>query len=673
LTIDKTAPHTYAGSIGGAISLIKEGASTQTLSGTNTYSGGTTVNNGTLNVSGTLLSGAHTVSVGSGATIQVSTAAGTNNTLGFDAAESWLVAGTINVTGGNANTLPGTVTLNGGTLTSTTGEATFGAYFVNNAVGGTITANGVGNVISAVDIGIQNLSTLILDTPLVGDALLGSTVIKNRNTVGHVGALRKEGLGTVTLSGANTYTGATTINGGTLSLSGTSGAIAGSSSVTIQSGSTLLLNNTSAANNINRVGAVTITMNGSTLNFSNNAGAVNYSETVGTLSIAAGANTVSASQAAVGQTSTLTFGSLSRTAGAYVDFTGTGLGVDTRNRILFTAAPALSNGLIGTWATYNGTDFATYGGNGVAAASSTDVTRLNSGPQTIANGSTTNVKIVEGSGSPANITLGAATTTINSLNQSASGGGSTATIDPAGQTLRTNAILVGVGAGALTIGTGTNNGTLTTATSGGDLLLNNQTTNGLTINSVIANNTSASTLTKVGAGTATLTGVNTYTGATIIANGTLALNGDNRLATTGAVFFGFNSATSPAPTVGTLDLSTTPSDQTVSSLSVFTNTSSANTINIGSGKTLTVNGTVTIGASGASPPLTSLDVNGAGGWTVTNVGGAFQVGGGTADAQGNRATLDMSGLTTFSANLGTSGGSSAFRVGDAFTGGVYTL
>ena len=54
---------------------------------------------------------------------------------------------------------------------------------------------------------------------------------------------------------------------------------------------------------------------------------------------------------------------------------------------------------------------------------------------------------------------------------------------------------MGTGAGALTIGTGTNNGTLTADASGGELVLQNFSTNALTVNSVIANNTSASSLT----------------------------------------------------------------------------------------------------------------------------------------------------------------------------------
>ena len=185
-----------------------------------------------------------------------------------------------------------------------------------------------------------------------------------------------------------------------------------------------------------------------------------------------------------------------------------------------------TNGIL-LGATINGADWATNstdGPNGVITKYTgyTDVTRLDGGSQVIADGPATNVRIVEGFfGSPANITLGAATTTINTLNQSASGGTGAATIDPAGQTLRTNAILVGAGAGALTVGTGTNNGTLAAAVPGGELALANNTPGRLTVNSGIADN-SGSSLT-VYAGMVALTGTNSYTGATTVTIGTTLL------------------------------------------------------------------------------------------------------------------------------------------------------
>ena len=138
----------------------------------------------------------------------------------------------------------------------------------------------------------------------------------------------------------------------------------------------------------------------------------------------------------------------------------------------------------------------------------------------IADNSASNVRIIEGTGTPANITLGAATTTINTLNQSAIGGASAATIDPQGQTLAVNGILVGAGAGALTIGTGSNNGTLQSG--GRELIINNNSAATATINSVVADGAGGATsLTKSGGGTLILNAANTYSGGTTINAGTL--------------------------------------------------------------------------------------------------------------------------------------------------------
>ena len=82
LTLGQADAVTFAGIIGGTgtnennLALTKAGASTLALSGTNTYSGGTTVNQGSLAVTG-LLTGGGPLTVANGATLQV-TAGGSN-------------------------------------------------------------------------------------------------------------------------------------------------------------------------------------------------------------------------------------------------------------------------------------------------------------------------------------------------------------------------------------------------------------------------------------------------------------------------------------------------------------------------------------------------------------------------------------------------------------------
>ena len=270
--------------------------------------------------------------------------------------------------------------------------------------------------------------TLALTGSYAGANTVGSVIGNGSGTI----AVAKTGNGSWTLTGANTYSGATTVSAGTLTLSGADGSI-GNSAVTVDGG-TLTISNTGAANNGNRLSdSSAFTMNGGTFNYNVDAAANDFSESAGTLTLVGGANTVAIQQAAVAQTSTLTFAGLSRTAGA-INFTGAGLGaaVDPRSKITFTSAPTLADGIIGPWATINGTDYATLIGNDVVAYGGpmTDLTRQSSGTKVIPDSATADVRIIEGTGgSPANLTLAATTTTIDTLLNSTSGGTGATTID----------------------------------------------------------------------------------------------------------------------------------------------------------------------------------------------------------------------------------------------------
>ena len=546
-----TGANTVSGVIGNGsattFAVTKSGAGTWVLSGNNTYTGLTTVSAGTLRLSGnnTSATGGLTLTAGT-VDLRSTTALGT----GTLALTPTLNGGGILVNGSGtaltmANVMP--VTLAGvnfgaagdtggnGDITFGTGAVSYSGVFTETLLGtgstfrfnGAVTNTG-GNSLYTVN-GAGN--TLVFGSSLVsangaavntGTTFLGSANITIlgavANGAGANGAttqLAYGGTGTLTLNGANTYTGTTTVSGGNLTLSGANGAINTSSVVNISGGGTLKLDNTSAANNTDRLkDAGTVTLSGgTTFNFSNNAGAANYSETTGALTIAAGANTITASQAAVGQTSALTFASFSRTGGV-VNFAGTGLGANDRNRILFTANP-VSNGII-LGATYGGVDFASYDvTNGVIQlATHTDINALGS---TIANGSTTNVRI-NAVGSGGDVALGAVTTAVNSLLQNTT---TAATVATAGKTLRTTAIMVGSGQQSVTIGAAAGDGTLTAATAGGALSLINSSSNNLTINAAIANFTSASSLNTVG--NVILNALPTYTGTTSIGAGSLTL------------------------------------------------------------------------------------------------------------------------------------------------------
>jgi autotransporter-associated beta strand protein len=261
--VEGSGTFTQTGVINGSGSLYKDRTGTLVLTAADNYTGTTTVNQGVLTLGiGGSLPNTSAITIASGATLNLS---GTANNEIFAGTQTGIltVGGTLAVTTNAANTLYcNNIMLNNGTVTSSGGNggqaATYGAFFVGASR--TIVANGSGNFISGNgDLGIGGSSILTLNTPLSGDSLVASTRFKL------TGSLAKAGLGTVTLSGANTYTGATTVNSGTLSLTGSlaatattvlTGATLGGTgttagAVTVQSGGTL-------APGVNATGTLTV-------------------------------------------------------------------------------------------------------------------------------------------------------------------------------------------------------------------------------------------------------------------------------------------------------------------------------------------------------------------------------------------------------------------------------
>ncbi len=293
---------------GKIVNVIKTGAATQTFSGANTFTGALTVNGGTL--AAALGNNSTNPVTGALGNTQVARNITVNNTgtLRFDAGDvmggaastiaSTLVinsGGTVTNNGTAFNTL-GAVTLNGGTLTGTGGSSN--GQFQMYAFGGTVTAGGssastissaVGttNGGSAIDTVGYHLGTAVATgtTFNVADATGSSAFDLNVSAilidrVGGLGAasLTKSGVGTMTLSAANTYTGPTTVTAGTLEISG---GISATSSVDITGGSLLL-----SGAGLDRVAnAAAVNLNGGTLGFA--AGVSGGSETLGNLILGA--------------------------------------------------------------------------------------------------------------------------------------------------------------------------------------------------------------------------------------------------------------------------------------------------------------------------------------------------------------------------------------------------
>lgn len=150
-----------------------------------------------------------------------------------------------------------------------------------------------------------------------------------------------------------------------------------------------------------------------------------------------------------------------------------------------------------------------------------DLTRLNSGNGVIENRAIESVRVIEGTGDARALTLGGAATVINTLYVAATE--APVNVDLTGQTLALAKIQLQCNAGGLTMGSGSESGTLKSVGTG--LLVDNPSTYPVTINSVIANGSGASSLTKTGRGALILTGANTFSGNTAINGGTLRLAG----------------------------------------------------------------------------------------------------------------------------------------------------
>jgi autotransporter-associated beta strand protein len=483
------------------------------LSGTNTYTGPTTISGSKLQLGTTSATGS----------LSPSSAIINNGELEFNRTNAMtqgidfasVISGTGQVTNdagslsavtylNGANTYTGVTSLGAGTLSV--------AVIGNGGVAGNLgaatnaaanlgffgTANGglqYTGVTASTD---RNFTISIARTAVFEVTNSATNLTFTGGSDANSGLIFKAGPGTLTLAGSMANTGATTVNAGTLVLdyTATNSSKLSNTAALIFSGGTLQLDRATAASG-NHVEVVLST----TLS--------------GAASITRGAGTT---------TAVLQMNAITRNPGSSVDFGAASIAnTDTNN--------ATGTGMLGPWATINGTNWAKSVDSGAADtaitaySSYTDVARLG-GTHIIADGATTNVRIVEGSGAAGSFTLGATVTTINTLNQSSTGG--PANITTAGHTLAVNGILAGLGSSALTIGAGVNSGTLTAGAAGGELILLNYG-GGLTINSTIADNGAASSLTQTGPGVTVLAGTNTYTGKTIISSGKLSIAAESGL------------------------------------------------------------------------------------------------------------------------------------------------
>jgi autotransporter-associated beta strand protein len=265
-----------AGSLGGAMSLVKDGPGALTLGTTNSYSGGTVLNDGLLVLSNSTTAaggGAITFSGGNLALLAPGGPATYNNPIivtapatifthagaSFNQALGGAVTGTetlsFNIASGSQFSPRSGMSLGGfgGTL-QLTGPGTFRWYGgtgssstafdlgVNGVMvtrdGGTITLGSLSGGTGSTLRGANN--TVAATTYVIGQK--GSSTFNGSVMNGSIGntnfpttAITKLGSGTLTLAGDSSYTGTTSVGGGTLVINGSNGA----SSVTVSNGATL--------------------------------------------------------------------------------------------------------------------------------------------------------------------------------------------------------------------------------------------------------------------------------------------------------------------------------------------------------------------------------------------------------------------------------------------------
>ncbi len=527
---------------GATFGIDKQSAGTLVLAGANTYTGSTNVSGGTLRLNATnRIANTSAVTVASGATFDMNNF---SDTVGSLAGSGNVTLGSATLTaGGNgtSTTYSGVVSGTGGLTKAGAGVMTLsGANTYTGATrisGGTLRASGGNAIADASAVTLANVAGASLDLTndetignLSSGGATGGNVTLNTNTltvnqagtttysgaISGTGGLVKNGAGALTLSGVNSYSGQTLLNAGTLaagannvfgnstnlvvnggtlsmttrsdtvagvqllagSITGTSGILTSTSNYDLQSGTiTAALSGTVA---LNKSTGGTVLLSGANAY----AGATNIN--AGTLRLGAAARIADASATTVAGGATFDLNNFAETVGSIAGAGTISLG-----------SGRLTAGGNGTSTTYSGA----IGGTG-------GLTKTGAGVLTL---------------SGANTYTGA--TTINGGTLRAAGGNAIA--DASQVTLANTAGATLDLANDEAIGNLSGGGT-----TGGNVTLNGNT---LTVNAAAGTTyagllSGSGGLTKQGVASLRLSGLNTYTGATTVTAGTLALGANNVLA-----------------------------------------------------------------------------------------------------------------------------------------------
>ncbi|MGJ8658075.1 MAG: autotransporter-associated beta strand repeat-containing protein [Akkermansiaceae bacterium] len=639
--------------LSGTGALTKTGSGTLTLSGANSYTGGTTLNAGTLAVSGTgsINHPSNALNVNDNATLQIAAGGSVTNGQGFvggnyspfsmsyaDISGTWTNSGGLDV--GYAGR--GSLTVRaGGSVVNSTGRVGYLA-FGNADISGTwtnssaLTVGSLSNgILSVNDGGLVNVGsgsgtitlanssahsgTLningstnpgILNAASVngsaGNAILNfnhsnpdyhfttdgaatgtAVAITGSTSVNHLGS------GTTTLSGTNTYTGGTKVSSGKLA-QGASSSFAANTAYTV---------------------------NGGTLDLND------FDLTASSLSGSGGLVDLGTAKLTTDQSGDTTYaGTISGTGGLAKTGTGT---LSLRGSNTYSGGTTVNGGLVNFSTGDNfGTAAITLDGGGLQWSSDTSLDisdRLNplgSAGATFDTNSNNVTLASSMSGSGSLTKQGSGTLTLSGINTYTGGtivnndtinfatgdnfGTAAITLDggglqwASGSTFDISNRLNPLGSAGGTFDTNSNNVTLATAMSG------------------------SGSLTKLGIGTLTLSGINSYTGGTTVSAGNLALgHATDTLADTQAVTIsgGTLSLGANSDTVGAVTMSSgsiTGSGTLIASEYTFTDSGSVS-VNLASGNGLTKTGAGTVTLSGTNTYTGGTTVS-AGTLAVTGTG-----------------------------------------------------
>ncbi|WP_211609961.1 autotransporter-associated beta strand repeat-containing protein [Paraburkholderia haematera] len=512
LVFDQASNGTFNGTISGTGAVTKQNTGTLTLNGLQSYGGGTKVTGGVLQ--------GDTASLQGGIVLDNSTG------LIFDQASNGTFGGTISGTGAVTKQNTGTLTFDttqtygGGTsvtggILALTGSGTAGAQSglitigsgaaldVQNILANAVTLNG-GTLETTTGTGTVN-GTVVLNNSGIFATGSGATLTVSGAVSGGASpnALTVSGPGTVVLSGVNTYTGGTLVSGGTLQGNAQSlqGSITNNASLVFDQAS-----NGTFGGTISGTGTVT----------KQNTGTLTFSTTQsygGGTNVTGGTLVLTGSGAAGAQSGLITIGS-----GAALDVQNTLANAVTLSG--GTLETSTGSGLVNGQVTLNGSNTFSTGTSATLTVSGAVVDGAPAGALTV-NG--TGTVVLTG------VNTFSGGTTINGGTLALTGSG----------TAGTSAITVGTGAAldvqntlanAVTLNSGTLETTAGTGTVSGSVVLNNSgifaTGSGatLTVSGVVSGGASPNALTVSGPGTVVLSGVNTYTGGTLVSGGTLQGN-----------------------------------------------------------------------------------------------------------------------------------------------------